>query len=377
MKNTTVVYSNLLKSLAVIAVLYGFLISIGLIGAAFKSLGKNYAETLIQSGAGPFIGLFIGILATSVIQSSSTTTSLVVGMVAGGTFGTDTELAVRMAVPFIMGANIGTSITNTLVSLGHIVNKVEFRRAFAASIIHDFFNILTVLVLFPLELGFGIISRSANWLTNFLIGSQSISFHSPLKTITKPVVHGIRDVLAGWFPDAYGWILVLVGLAALFFSLRLLTQLIRSLVLEKLEAFFDRTIFKTGLRAIIFGIVLTILVQSSSITTSLIVPLAGAGVLSLEQIFPYTLGANIGTTVTALLASLVTGTHAPLAVALSHLLFNIYGILLIYPLAFTRRIPLHLAGWFARQSTEHRILPFLYILTIFFILPLSLIFIMR
>jgi sodium-dependent phosphate cotransporter len=87
------------------------------------------AEELLSNSAAPLIGLFIGILATSLIQSSSTTTPLVVGMVAVGTFGDDPILAVSAANPYIMGANIGTSVTNTIVSLGHIVNKNEFKRA--------------------------------------------------------------------------------------------------------------------------------------------------------------------------------------------------------------------------------------------------------
>ena len=63
-----------------------------------------------------------------------------------------------------------------------------------------------------------------------------------------------------------------------------LVKILRSLVLKKIEVFFDEYIFKTALRAIGFGVVLTIMVQSSSITTSLVVPLAGAGVLTLRQI---------------------------------------------------------------------------------------------
>jgi len=348
-----------------------------MIGAAFKGLGKDFAVNLIQSSAGPFIGLFIGILSTSLIQSSSTTTSIVVGMVAGGTFGDDPMLAVAAAVPYIMGANIGTSITNTLVSMGHIVNKTEFRRAFSASIVHDFFNIISVLILFPLELSTGLISRSANWVTDFFIGTKSFTFHSPLKAITEPVVHWIENVLSHQSIIQPGWFLLVLALVFLFFSLRMLTTLIRSLVMVRLEAFFDRTIFKTWIRAMAFGVIITVLVQSSSITTSLIVPLAGAGILNLTQIFPYTLGANIGTTVTALLASLVSGTHAPLAVAFSHLLFNVYGIGLIWPIRKIRHIPIRLAEWFADKSVENRILPFLYITVIFFIIPISLILIVR
>ena len=368
---------NWAKTAAIFAILYCFLISIGMIGAAFKGLGKGFAEELIQSEAGPLIGLFIGILVTSLVQSSSTTTSLVVGMVAAGTFGDDPKLAVAAAIPYIMGANIGTSITNTIVALGHIVNKNEFRRAFSASIIHDFFNVLSVVILFPLQLGFGLISKSANWLAELLLGSGSLTFKSPIKMITKPAVDAIKDLFKQQDVIDYNWLLLIIALAALFFSLKYLTKLIRSLVMERLEAFFDTHIFKTALRALFFGAFITILVQSSSITTSLVIPLAGAGVLHLRQIFPYTLGANIGTTVTALLASLVSGTMAPLAVAFGHLMFNIYGMALIWPIKQIRDIPLKLSQWFSEVAIHNRIIPIIYILVVFFIIPLGLIFLVR
>jgi len=185
---------TIFKTLAIIAILYLFLVSIGMIGSAFKGMGKGFAVQLIQSNAGPIIGLFIGILTTSLIQSSSTTTSLVVGMVAAGTFGDDPRIAVAAATPYIMGANIGTSITNTIVSLGHIVNKNEFRRAFSASIVHDFFNVISVLVLLPLEMSFGIISKSASWLAELLVGTETFTFNSPLKMITDPAVSWVQNL---------------------------------------------------------------------------------------------------------------------------------------------------------------------------------------
>lgn len=368
---------TILKTIAIIAILYLFLVSIGMIGSAFKGMGKGFAVQLIQSNAGPLIGLFIGILATSLIQSSSTTTSLVVGMVAAGTFGDDPRIAVAAATPYIMGANIGTSITNTIVSLGHIVNINEFRRAFSASIVHDFFNVVSVIVLLPLEMSFGIINKSASWLAELLIGTESFSFNSPIKLITKPAVSWVKDIFNQQEIINYNWLLLIAALLLLFLSLRYLTKLIRSLVMHRLEAFFDSHIFKTAGRALIFGIFITILVQSSSITTSLVIPLAGAGILHLRQIFPYTLGANIGTTVTALLASLVSGTIAPLSVAFAHLMFNIYGILLIWPIEKIRMIPINLSEWFAEIAIQNRIFPILYILIVFFIVPLSLIFLMR
>jgi sodium-dependent phosphate cotransporter len=368
---------NYLKVFAILSILYMFLISIGMIGAGFKGLGRGFAEELLSSSAAPLIGLFIGILATSLIQSSSTTTSLVVGMVAAGTFGDDPILAVSAAIPYIMGANIGTSVTNTIVSLGHIVNKNEFKRAFSASIVHDFFNVLSVIILFPLQLYFGIISKTANWMASLFMGAGTFTFKSPIKIITKPTVNAIKDIFNMQDVVNYNWLLIIVALILLFISLRYLTVLIRSLVMEKLESFFDTHIFKTSIRALFFGIFITILVQSSSITTSLVIPLAGAGILQLRQIFPYTLGANIGTTITALLASLVSGTHAPLAVAFGHLTFNVFGISLIWPIEKIRNLPIIMAEWFAELATINRLIPIVYVLVVFFLIPLSLIFIVR
>ena len=368
---------NYLKIAAIFAILYLFLVSIGMIGTGFKGLGRGFAEQLMSSNAAPLIGLFIGILATSLIQSSSTTTSIVVGMVAAGTFGEDPIVAVATAIPYIMGANIGTSITNTIVSLGHIVNKNEFRRAFEASIVHDFFNVFSVLILFPLQLYFGVISKTANWMTSLFLGTGTFTFKSPVKMMTKPAVDAIKDFFQMQDIINHNWLLIFAALILLFISLRFLTILIRSLVMERLEAFFDSHIFKTWLRAMGFGVFITILVQSSSITTSLVVPLAGAGILQLRQIFPYTLGANIGTTITALLASLVAGTHAPLAVAFGHLAFNIYGILLIWPIEKIRNIPIKMSEKFAAIAVRNRMVPMVYILVVFFLIPLTLIFIVR
>ena len=359
------------------AVLYLFLVSIGMIGSAFKGLGRGFAESLFQSQASPFIGLFIGILATGLIQSSSTTTSLVVGMVAAGTFGNDPKLAVAAAVPYIMGANIGTSITNTIVSLGHIVSREEFKRAFSASVVHDFFNILAVIVIFPLELIFGVISKFAYSMSEVLVGSGGGSFTSPVKMITKPTVKWIEGLVQQQTIIDSNVLLLVAALSFLFFSLRNLTKLIKSLVMLKLQAFFDTHIFRTTIRAMFFGVIITILVQSSSITTSLVIPLAGAGILSLRQIFPYTLGANIGTTVTSLLASMVSGTIAPLAVALSHLTFNILGIGVLWPIKRVRELPIYLAEWFSALATKNKLFPLLYIFIVFFVIPLSLISIVR
>ncbi|MEA3307332.1 MAG: Na/Pi symporter, partial [Elusimicrobiota bacterium] len=178
---------TILKFLAIIFAVYLFLVSIGLISAAFKGFGKGFAENLLKTTANPFIALFIGVLATSIIQSSSTTTSLVVGMVSSGI------IPIAGAIPIVMGANIGTTVTNTIVSLGHITQKEEFKRAISGAAIHDFFNIMVVAILFPLEIMTGFLEKSATYLSQQFLNYGGLTFTSPLKAITKPVIHFIKD----------------------------------------------------------------------------------------------------------------------------------------------------------------------------------------
>ena len=162
-------YNAILRIIGVFCALYLFLVGIKGLSMGIKYLGEDFAKTVLTTTSNPFIGLFIGILATTLFQSSSTTTSLIVGMVSGG------ALTISGAVPMIMGANIGTTVTNTVVSIGYVNRDNEFRRAFSAATIHDFFNLLSVIILFPLEIAFGIIEKSAMGLGKLLFGTISLS----------------------------------------------------------------------------------------------------------------------------------------------------------------------------------------------------------
>ena len=354
-----------MKILGVVAALYLFLVGINGMSSAIKHMGAEVADSIFKTTSNPIIALFIGIFSTVLFQSSSTTTSLIVGMVSSG------ALSLAGAIPMVMGANIGTTVTNTIVSLGHMNRGNEFRRAFAASTVHDFFNVLSVIILFPLELAFHGIQRTSEWFATLLFGKihniDVLQSKSPIKIAVKS---GARFVEGFTFNNDIFYLVVSVLIT--FLMLYALVKLLRSLVLEKIEAFFDQYIFKTILRAVGFGVLITIMVQSSSITTSLVVPLAGAGVLTLRQIFPFTLGANIGTTITALMASL-TGTVSALIAAISHLLFNIVGILIIYGLPFLREIPIYCAENIAEKAVENKLIPVLYLVSIFVIVPLLII----
>tara|TARA_B100001564_G_scaffold210328_1_gene177012 strand:+ start:701 stop:1804 length:1104 start_codon:yes stop_codon:yes gene_type:complete len=359
------VVKTILKIFGVLAALYMFLVGINGMSSAIKHMGAGVAESIFTATSNPFVALFIGVFATVLFQSSSTTTSLIVGMVSSGALG------ISGAIPMIMGANIGTTVTNTIVSVGHINKGNEFKRAFAASTVHDFFNILAVLIIFPLEITFHFIEKLARASAEVLFGTMLnvdvLQAKSPIKIAVKS---GAKFIESFTFDNDIFYLVISVLIT--FICLVSIVKLLRSLVLEKIEAFFDQYIFKTALRAIGFGIVLTIMVQSSSITTSLVVPLAGAGVLTLKKIFPFTLGANIGTTVTALLAAL-TGTVAALVAAISHLLFNIFGIAIIYGIPQLRAIPLFLAEKISELAVKNKFIPIVYLLIVFGAIPLSII----
>ncbi|KAA3655856.1 MAG: hypothetical protein DWQ10_16660 [Calditrichaeota bacterium] len=350
----------LIRLVILLGLLYIFFVSISLMGASFKFFGKDFAKQLLETTANPFVGLFIGVLSTALVQSSSTVTSMAVGMVAGG------ALDVTRAIPIIMGANIGTSVTNTLVSVGHIAREDEFKRAFSAATVHDFFNLLAVVIIFPIQLTTNFLGIFSNYMAIGLKDAGGLKMANPIKAIVEPTVGLIQDITGN-----SGTIMLIISIVLLFIALRYLVVNLKSVIIGKVENFFDNTLFRNAGRAFVLGIILTTIVQSSSITTSLAVPLAGAGILTLRQIFPFTLGANIGTTVTAMLASLVTGNLAAVTVAFAHLLFNITGIVVIWPL---NRIPIAFAEKLAEYAVKSKWVPLVYIVIVFFIIPLILIY---
>ncbi|MDG2211930.1 MAG: Na/Pi symporter [Acidimicrobiales bacterium] len=365
---------TLVRAILVLALLYLFLTGVELLGGGFKSLGKDLVDGLFKGVSNPLGGLFVGLLATVLVQSSSVSTSVIVGLVASGVVGTGD------AVPMIMGANLGTTVTNTLASLGHVRHDVEFRRAFAAATVHDFFNILAVIVFLPIELATGYLSESASWLTDKIIGSSGAEFKSPLKAAVKLPATWIKELLSstGAQGDVKGGLMIVIGLILIFLALAYITKNMRLLVADRVEVAINRALSAgSGIVAILIGTLITISVQSSSITTSVLVPLAASGVLTLENIYPVTLGANVGTTVTALLASLATGSPAAVTVALVHTLFNISGILAFYPISNLRKLPIRMANKLSDITAERRSLALMYALTMFVVIPLLGVLILR
>ena len=362
----------------VLLLLFVFLLGVKGLGDGFKLLGRDLLDAFFTATENPFVGLIVGVLATTLVQSSSVSTSMIVGLVAAP----ETPLPLANAVPMIMGANIGTTVTNTIVALAHMGRREEFRRAFSVATCHDFFNYMTVAVFLPLELLTGYLRNTATFLATSLEGAGGFRYESPFRNALSTSFAPIQSTAEAFSDGERGQavFLIIVSAVLIFAALWLLVKVMRAVVLGRVESAVTGVLGSSAVLSIIIGVIVTVMVQSSSITTSLLVPLAGAGVLTLEQAFPITIGANIGTTVTALAASLaVSGPNATagIEIALVHLLFNLSGMILVYPVKAIRRVPLRAARALADAAVESRKLALVYVAILFYGLPALLIFLTR
>lgn len=408
--------------LSVLFFLYFFLVGLDLLGNAAKVVGGCTAGALFGDNTNPVAGLMVGILATVLIQSSSSTTSIIVSLVGAE------SVTVKAGIYMVMGANIGTSVTNTIVAMGHLGDGDELERAFAGATVHDMFNFVAVAVLFPLE----IITHYLYYLSRWAVGGEDASragrgdkWEGPVKKLVGPLTKSIivpnknvpKDITKGGSCDDYypvnctdgildakhctkvglikcdkkagcpaffqdgasrrddeisGAVVFVLGLAILIMCLIGLVTCLQKMLMGMSTRILYKATNVNGYIAILIGAAMTILVQSSSITTSALTPFVGVGALRLEQMLPLTLGANIGTTVTGLLASLVSEGTDALQVALCHLFFNISGIILWYPIPKLRQVPLNAATSLGKATRIWRGFPLVYILTIFGIIPLVL-----
>ncbi|KAL2088751.1 hypothetical protein ACEWY4_015650 [Coilia grayii] len=452
---------GLLKIPLLLLLLFFFICSLDVLSSAFQLAGGKVAGDIFQDNAilsNPVAGLVVGILVTVLVQSSSTSTSIIVSLVSSGL------LEVGSAVPIIMGSNVGTSVTNTIVALMQAGERNEFKRAFAGATIHDCFNWLSVIVLLPLEVATGVMSTLAKLTVHSLHVQSGEEAPELLKVITEPVTKLIiqldKGVITGlalgdqsmrnrslvkiWcktvttfttlditnitnittvtpssncssaigcsqennvtlttknltsivnlekcehaFVDthlsdlAVGLILLASSLAVLCTCLLLLVKILNSLLKGQVAKAIQVIIntdppypfgWLAGYLAMFVGAGMTFIVQSSSVFTSAMTPLIGIGVISLERAYPLTLGSNIGTTTTAVLAAMASpGDKLPAAcqIALCHLFFNVSGILLWYPVP-CMRLPIRMASTLGERTAKYRWFAVLYLVAFFLLMP--------
>lgn len=358
------------RGLTIATLLFGFLVGVKALGDGFQLLGEATLDQIFSATTNPYISLVVGILATTIMQSSSVTTSMIVGLVAAP----ESPLPLSNAVPMIMGANIGTTVTATVVSLAHIGRSNEFERAFPIAVCHDLFNYLTVAVLLPLEIFTGYLRRAAVAMSRFIVDVGGVDYESPIATAIVAVLSPIEQLFQLLFVSVrvQGMGLIVFGGVVIFVTLFFIVKVMRSLVRTRIERMVSEVLGSNAILSILVGIVVTTMVQSSSITTSLLVPLGAAGLLRLEQALPITIGANVGTTVTALFAALAgSGENRifGLEIAMVHLLFNLTGLVLIYPISVTRNIPLRSARFLTKLALRSPRLTLFWVIALFYGVP--------
>ena len=271
-----------------------------------------------------------------------------------------------------MGANIGTTVTGILVSIGHIGRREEFKRAVSGGTLDGFFKMMCVCIIFPLELATGILAKLAAYMSNIFVSIDGVTFKSPIKAVTQPLIYFIKNTLTMLkLPDKTIYILLLViSFIMLFAALYFVVKLMRSMVAQRAEIILSKVIGKYGLLTIFTSLIFTAVIQSSSITIALMIPLIAAGILTTKTMYPLVMGANVGTTITAILASLATGSIPALSVAFVHFLFNIVGLCFIYPIKPLREIPLILTKALGDLAFKKRRYAMLYTLVVFFLIPI-------
>ncbi|KAE9362363.1 hypothetical protein PF008_g170 [Phytophthora fragariae] len=380
---------GIIYGFASLAALYFFMVAVKLIGDGFTlALGCD-TKGAFDFADNPVAGLMIGTIATALLHSSGTVTSIVVALVGSG------GMTIRQGVYVIMGANIGTCITCIMVAFGQVGDRVRFQCAMAAATVHDMYNLWSVFVLFPLEVLFHPLEELSIAMSN--AKTNSGSFSSPVDAVVNPLTQellvvdkaaiyevatgdvvcepGQSFVTSGAFEGSslsdggIGAITVVIGFCILVCSLLTLVKMLAKVFMGPTKRLISKLLDYNGYVNIIVGTMITFCVHSSTVVTSTLTPLAGLGVITLEQVYPLVIGANLGTTGTALLAALVTGKSDSVAIALVHFWFNVFGILLFYSIPITRKPILSWARSLAFFSAAWSMSAVLFLVILFLVAP--------
>ncbi|CAJ0609873.1 unnamed protein product [Cylicocyclus nassatus] len=365
----------------------------------------------------PISAVVVGMLATVVLQSATTTTNVLVGMIAAD------MLTVHEAIPVMIGSELGGTLVNAIVSLAYSGEPVQFRRAFAAATLGDVFNICCIFVILPLELATGFIEELSWLIVDPLIAEQGINFKT-LDLLTDPVNRMVLEVnedelrnatidddyfapdhsfvyrcvfkngsriyrcpythlfaYSSYSDSIIGWIVLIISVAVLVFCLIGVVYLIQQLLKGPLAKYVRGLLSRecpgkwkpcTGYTVMLVGLVITLAIQSNNIFNSSLTPLVGSGVITLEQMYPLILGANIGGSFSAVLAALAADGsrfEKTLHMAVCQVLYNIIGTFMFYLIPWTRKLPIFLARRLGEITDQYRWFIVVFIFLFFVLIP--------
>ncbi|MGW5776499.1 Na/Pi symporter [Streptomyces sp. NPDC003863] len=343
--------------------------AVSIISRGFAGLGSDAAHTMFAFAAHPWVGLSVGILGTVLIQSPTTTTAIAVTAVGSG------ALPIQGAIPIILGSNVGTTVTTSLVALTFIGDRTEFRRALGASTVHDFYNWLALLIFFPVELIRHPLKHISGTSTNALYGTDWLPnpAHSNfIRAATRPVEHAVIHATSHVSSTLGPLFTIVIGAALILVAVRYLGKLLKLLMVGRARDILIEAVGRNACLAMASGMGVTVVTRSSTITTSVPVSFAGTGILTPAQVYPVVVGSNLGTTFTVVFAAFAgVGQDAKIGLqaAFVHLIYNLFAIVVIYVIPLLRPVPLFCAENLARIASEHRWVLAVYLGTVFVALP--------
>lgn len=372
--------------------IYMFIASLEGVKSGFQLIFAEWQSTIlgmIISDSAPITGLAVGMLATALVQSSSavvaTTMVSMAGMVASGL---SLEAAIQFGVPMILGANIGTTVTNTIVAFGlrrGLTNK-EFNETIPIVIVDDVYEALTITIFFIGELTTKFISRSVLALSSFYIDALNLERYfsafeaSIVDIIVKdPLVSPIRNLLVSLLGQRTGGVVIFVAwFLVILYSMGMITNGLEKLIEsgwdDKVQAAFD-----SPSKGFLTGFSITFLVGSSSVGTSLVIPFAATKIVDLKKAYPYLIGCNLATTMDpSQIYAYLAGGIVGVTLGSAHILLNVMAVFLwfISPLRF---VPVVVSEWLGDKiaHNQHSAFALLaWVIGVFFVVPVIIIYLL-
>ncbi|MDO5511692.1 Na/Pi symporter [Corynebacterium sp.] len=310
------------------AIVMMFLAMYLILDGAF-ALGSPSVSRLFDLATNPVIGLLIGIVATAALQSSTAVTALTVTAVGTG------GVSVTVAIPVILGANLGTTITAMIVSFGYLGHRRSFERAFTSASLHTWFNAIFILVFFVLEMAFQPLQRFTSLVSDSVVGDAATDTGRELASLFAPLIDavGVQGALGTLLPPRAAAVMAIIaGTLIILGAIRLINALLSVLTAATTRTLLERSSGASDALGVLSGALVTMAVNASSVTVSSLLPFTVARTLKMREALAIILGANVGTTLMSLLAALaVPGPMGALAVqaALVHVSFNVVSTLLV------------------------------------------------
>ena len=362
-----------------------FMCSLAGIGTGFKLVFSEWANfflAIIGSEVAPFTGLAAGVLCSALLESSSaviaTTIISLSSMVA---VGLPLATAVRFGIPFILGANLGTTVGNTitLFAIRKATTKEEFHTTIPGVIIDDMYKFLNVSLFFILEVTTGFLSNVAMAVGSLIdkagLGGSIGLFEKDVIDIliVDPIIGPLKSALRYFLGSQLtGIVFLVLWFGVLIFAIDfLITRGLRSLLETDWEGKVSRA-FRSRIESFVTGFSISWISGSSSVGTSMLIPMLATKIASLEMALPYVVGCGLATTVDlSQLYGYFAGGITGIMLGSAHIILNVFSVFvwLVSPL---RVLPMRMAKAVGQRiiSSNHAALSLIGYALMFVIVPL-------